>query len=307
MQAGSNLRRVLESGRFAITAEIRPPKHADGSAIRNHAATLRGFVDSINVADNPSAQVRLSSVAAGTILVNAGHDAVVHMSCRDRNRIGLQSDLLGAYALGVRNVLCLTGDHQRLGDHPTAKHVFDLDSVNLIAMVKQLRDGNKFLSGEECQAAPSFYIGCVANPFAEPSDYRVIRLEKKVEAGADFVQTQNVFDLARFAEFMAMVRARGLHKRVKILAGVTPVNSAQTAALLQQGTAGIPGSLVERLRVADNQQAEGIQICIEQIQYLKTVEGVAGVHILAPFAEEIVPNLAERAGLLPRPQFPALD
>ncbi len=304
MKSGSNLERVLEAGHFAVTAEIGPPKHADGGVIRSRGEQLRGYADAFNLTDNQAAVVRLSSIAAGAILVQQGQDPVIQMTCRDRNRIGLQSDLLGAYALGVRNVLCLSGDHQRFGNHPTAKNVYDLDSINLIQMVKQLRDEKRFLSGEECKIEPRFYIGCAANPFADPFEFRVMRLEKKIAAGADFVQTQCVFDMERFERFMEMVRERGLHKRAKILAGVMPVKSAKAAAFMQQHVAGmmVPDAMVERLKKAEDEKAEGLQLCIEQIKHLKTIEGVAGVHIMTLMWEEMVPFIVEQAGLLPRPE-----
>jgi methylenetetrahydrofolate reductase (NADPH) len=309
LKSRSNLERVLTTGGFAVTTEITPPKHSNGSRVAEIGKRMQGYVDSFNLTDNPAGVVRMSSLAASVILVQQGQDPVLHMTCRDRNRIGLQSDLLGAYALGVRNVLCLTGDHQRLGNHPTAKGVYDLDSINLICMVKQLRDKQRFMCGEECEVAPSFYIGCAANPFAGPFEYRVVRLEQKVKAGADFVQTQSVFDLEQFERFMEMVRARGLEQRVKIIAGVMPLTSAKEAAILQKIKPGmsIPDSIIARLENSADQKSEGLQICIEQIQFLRNLAGVAGIHIMARECEELVPFLVEAAGLLPRPQFLPAD
>ncbi|MBM7855631.1 methylenetetrahydrofolate reductase (NADPH) [Desulfohalotomaculum tongense] len=301
MKSGSNLEKVLSQGRFAVTAEIGPPKHASAEGIINTAKILKGYVDAVNITDNQTAIVRLSSIAAGVHLYNAGVEPVIQVTCRDRNRIAMQSDLLGAYSLGMRNVLCLSGDHQKFGNHPQAKNVYDIDSIQLINMVRGMRDDKKFQCGEEIkQHEPRYFIGAVANPFADPFEYRVMRLEKKINAGADFIQTQSIFDMQRFEKFMDMVRRRGLHKKVHIIAGVTPLKSARAAKFIQQRVAGmlVPDEIIERMEKAEDQKAEGIKICIEQVQHLKTIEGVAGIHIMAINWEDVVPEIVEKAGLV---------
>lgn len=303
MKARSRLEAILNQGPFAVTAEVGPPKSCDGDVIRRHGERLRGYVDAFNVTDNQTAIVRLSSLASAGLLVQMGLEPVMQMTCRDRNRIGLQSDLLGAAALGIKNVLCLTGDHQSFGNHPTAKNVFDLDSIQLIQTLKLMRDEGRFLCGETMKVRPEFYIGCVANPFADPFEFRVTRLEKKVQAGADFVQTQAILDLERFSRFMELVCARGLDQRVKILAGLMPVKSARMARYMQQNVAGmmVDEAICRRLEQADDVQEEAVQIVVEQIQVVRRIKGVAGVHLMAVAWEEIIPVIIERAGLLPRP------
>lgn len=303
MKTSSRLERILNSGEFVVTAEVGPPKSCDGEVIRRHGENLRGYVDAFNVTDNQTAIVRMSSLAAAAILVQLGLEPVMQMTCRDRNRIGLQSDLLGAAALGIKNVLCLTGDHQSFGNHPTAKNVFDLDSIQLIRMVKLMRDEGRFLCGEEMKVRPQVFIGCVANPFADPFEFRVTRLEKKVEAGADFVQTQAVLDLERFSRFMDLVCARGLHERVKILAGLMPIKSARMARYMQKNIAGmmVDEDICRRLERAEDVKEEAVRIVVEQIEQVRRIKGVAGVHLMAVAWEEIIPVIVERAGLLPRP------
>lgn len=299
----SKLERLLREGKFVVTAEIGPPKHASAEGIRRHAALLKDWVDAVNITDNQTAIVRLSSLAAGVHCLQMGVEPILQMTVRDRNRIALQSDLLGAYSLGIRNVLCLSGDHQSFGNHPTARNVFDIDSIQLIAMVKKMRDEKQFLCGEEIKEhEPRFFIGAVANPFADPFEFRVLRLEKKINAGAQFIQTQCIFDLERFDRWMAMVRERGLHKRAAILAGVTPLKSVGAARYMQQAVSGmiVPDDLIARLKKAADAKAEGVEICVEQIKYLRTVEGVAGIHIMAVMWEEIVPTILEKAGLRSR-------
>ncbi|MEW6308347.1 MAG: methylenetetrahydrofolate reductase [Bacillota bacterium] len=302
MISGSRLERVLASGNFAVTSELGPPKSASAKGVTKHAAMLKDCSDGQNLTDNQTAIVRLSSIAAAVHVLAAGGDPIIQMTCRDRNRIALQSDLLGAASLGVKTVLCLTGDHQSFGNHGTAKNVFDLDSIQLIAAVKGLRDDKRFLCGEECKVEPKLFIGCAENPFADPFEFRVMRLEKKARAGADFVQTQAVFDVPRFAQWMEGVRSAGLHKRIHILGGVIPVKSA--AALKYMATVPgmrIPAQLVKRMEGAADPEQEGVALCVEIIQQLRQIEGVAGVHIMAVYWETIVPEIVARAGLLPRP------
>lgn len=309
MKADSNLERVLRAGQFALTAELGPAKSADAKAIVKKCEYLKGKVDAVNITDNQTAIVRLSSIAGGVLALQQGLEPVVQMTCRDRNRIAMQSDILGAYALGIKNLLCLTGDHQQFGNHPTAKNVFDLDSIQLVQMVKMMRDEKKFLCGEEIRNTPKapiveprMFIGAAANPFGDPFPVRVVRLAKKIKAGADFIQTQCIYDLERFRAWMDQVRDRGLHEKVFILAGVTPLKSAGMARYMRDQVPGlrVPEAIVKRMEQAQDPQEEGIAICVEQIEELKEMPGIAGVHLMAIEWEQKVPIIAERAGLLPR-------
>lgn len=304
MKSGSNLERVLSSGEFAVTAELGPPKSADGEVIRHKADILKGFADAVNITDCQTAIVRLSSIAAAGILVGYGLEPVVQMTCRDRNRIAIQSDLLGAAALGAKNLLCLTGDHQKFGNHPEAKGVFDLDSLQLIAMVKAMRDEKKFLNGEEMEDEPRFFVGAAENPFADPFEIRAPRLSKKVDAGADFIQTQIVFNVDKFSAWMKEVCKLDLHKKTYILAGVSPIKSVGMARYMKNHVPGmdVPDEIIERMKSAEDPKAEGIEICVDIIKQVKEIEGVAGVHIMAIEWEEAVPQIAKKAGLLPRPK-----
>jgi methylenetetrahydrofolate reductase (NADPH) len=301
----SKLHQALEEGHFAVTAEIGPPKHASAQGLKHHARMLESCVEAANITDCQTAIVRLSSIAAGVHVLGCGVEPIVQMTCRDRNRIAIQADLLGAYSLGMRNLLCLAVDHQSFVNHPTPRNVYDLDSIQLISLMRRMRDESKFFCGEEIkESQPAFYIGAVANPFADPFEFRVDRLEKKIEAGSQFIQTQCVFDLERFERFMELVRARGLDQRAHILAGVTPLKSWRAAKYLQTGVSGmiVPEALVERLKKAEDPKKEGIAACVEQIRQIKeNIKGVHGVHIMAIAWEEAVPEIAERAGLLPRP------
>ena len=305
MKAGSNLEKVINSGQFAVTGELGPPKSADVSMIKEHAEAMRNYVDAFNITDNQTAIVRTSSIGVAGVLLQMGLEPVVQMTVRDRNRIALQGDLLGAVALGVKNVLCLSGDHQKFGNEPGAKGVYDIDSMQLLKGFKDIRDEGKFIGGDELEAPLSVYLGAVANPFADPFEYRVDRLEKKVEAGASFIQTQCIFDIDRFKRWMELVRERGLHKKVAILGGVTPIKSLGAARYMKNYVSGItvPDELIERLQGAEKKKEEGLNICIETIQQLKEIEGVAGAHIMAIAWEEVVPEIVERAGLYPRPKL----
>ena len=300
----SRLQEVLDDGRFAVTAELGPPKGGDVEAVRRKAEYLNGVVDAVNVTDNQTAVVRMSSIATCAILIDLGIEPVMQMVCRDRNRIALQSDILGAYALGIHNMLCLSGDHQRFGNHPEAKNVFDLDSVQLIQAAKAMRDEKKFISGDEFDGALNMFIGAAANPFADPFEFRVRRLAKKVAAGAQFIQTQCVYDLKKFRKWMDMVRDVGLHEKTHILAGITPLKSDGMARYMRDHVAGIdvPDELIRRLRSAVKGEAaeEGISIAVETIEEMKRVEGVHGVHLMAIEWERKVPEIVERAGLLSR-------
>jgi methylenetetrahydrofolate reductase (NADPH) len=303
MKAGSNLEKVLDAGHFAVTAEIGPPKSANPESVRHHARMLKGYADAFNLTDNQTAIVRLSSLASAVICLQEGVEPVMQMTCRDRNRIALQSDLLGASALGIKNVLCLTGDHQTFGNEKGAKNVYDIDSIQELLIFKKMRDEKKICGGEELEEAPKVFLGAAENPFADPFEFRVTRLAKKVNAGADFIQTQAIYDMERFEKWMEGVRERGLDKKVHILAGVIPLKSVGAARYMKNKVSGmiVPDSIIDRMRKAKDPKAEGVKICIEQIEYLKTVKGVHGVHIMAIAWEEIVPEIVKQAGLYPRP------
>ena len=303
----SRLKDVLERGEFAVTGECGPPKGADPEIILEKAELLRGNVDALNVTDNQTAIVRMSSMVACGLLKTAGLDPVLQMVVRDRNRIALQSDILGASALGIRNVLCLSGDHQIFGNQPEALGVFDLDSIQFVQTVKTMRDEGTILGGDVLNKPPEIFIGAAANPFADPMDFRVIRLAKKIKAGADFIQTQCIYNLERFESWMAMARERGLTEKTFILGGVTPIKSAGMAKYMKNKVPGmdVPDEIIKRMEGVpkDKQREEGIRICVETIQRLKEIPGVKGVHIMAIEWEEAVGEIAERAGLLPRPVF----
>lgn len=309
MKSKSNLEKVLESGKFAVTGEIGPPASADAEVIKKKAKILKGYVDAANVTDGQTAVVRLSSWASCLIAKEVGIDPIVQMTCRDRNRIALQMDILGIAALGLNNVLCLTGDHQVFGNHPTAKGVYDLDSIQLIHVVKTMRDEKKFQCGDTMAVEPRLFIGAAENPFADPFEYRVPRLAKKVAAGADFIQTQIIYNIEKFAKWMESVRDTGLDKKVKILAGVAPIKSVGAGRYMQTKVPGmdVPEKIITQLKAVPKEQVakEGIKQCVEIINQIKEIKGVAGIHLMAIEWEEAVPEIVERAGLLPRPQFSA--
>jgi len=307
MKTKSNLERVLEAGHFAVTGELGPPQSADPEVIRRKAKILKGNVDATNVTDGQTAVVRMASWAACVLAKEEGLDPVVQMTCRDRNRIALQMDVLGIGALGINNLLCLTGDHQKFGNHPDAKGVYDLDSIQFVNTAKQMRDERKFQCGDEMTVGPQLFIGAACNPFAAPFEFRVVRLAKKVAAGADFIQTQLIYNVDKFAEWMKRVRDRGLHERVKILAGVGPIKSVGAAKYMKTRVPGmdVPDSIIERLQGVPKDQVskEGIKLCVDIINQVRQIEGVAGIHIMAIEWEEAVPEILEAAGLLPRPKF----
>jgi methylenetetrahydrofolate reductase (NADPH) len=307
MTSESHLEKMLEQGKFAVTSECGPPRGADAEVIKKKGALLKGTVDAINVTDNQTSVVRMSSLSSCVLLQQIGLEATLQMVTRDRNRIAIQSDILGAAALGINNILCLSGDHQKFGDHSTAKNVYDIDSIHLIQTVKHMRDEGKFLGGEELKGIPKLFIGAAANPFADPFESRVVRLAKKVAAGVQFIQTQCIFNLERFAQWMEQVRDRGLDERVHILGGVTPMKSVGMANYMKNMVPGmdVPDTLIARIKGVekDKRAEEGVKIAVETIQQLKEMEGVHGVHIMAIEWEEMVPRIAEEAGLLPRPQL----
>lgn len=306
MKTDSKLEKILAAGHLAVTGECGPPRGCQPDKVREKAKYLEGVVDAVNITDNQTAMVRMSSFAASVIVKQQGLNPLLQMVSRDRNRLSMQADIIGAYSLGIDTMLCLSGDHTRFGDHPMALNVHDLDSVQMIKMVKDMRDEGKFQGGAEIKGAPKMFIGAAANPFADPFELRVMRLAKKINAGADFIQTQCIFNVPKFEQWMEGVRKMGLHKKTYILAGVTPMKSVGAARFMQKKVPGmdVPQELVDRMAsVPKEQQAEeGVKICVETIQRLKQVEGVAGFHIMAIEWEEKVPEICERAGLLPRPQ-----
>jgi len=305
--SGSNLEKVLKSGQFAFTGELGPPRGTDAEEVREKSKFLKGNVDSVNITDNQTAVVRMSSWAASLIAIQEGIEPNYQMVCRDRNRLAMQADILGGSALGIRNMLCLSGDHQQFGDHPDAKGVFDIDSIQLIAMVKQMRDEGRFLSGNDIHQPPKMFIGAASNPFAEPYEWRVHRLAKKIEAGADFVQTQCIYNMERFRQFIHMANEEGLTEQVYILAGVTPMKSVGMARYMKTKVPGmdVPDGIIDRLKGVDKNKVadEGIKIACEQIEEFKEMKGVHGVHLMAIEWEHKVPEIAEQAKVLPRPVF----
>jgi methylenetetrahydrofolate reductase (NADPH) len=306
LKSGSNLEKVLKAGHFAFTGECGPPKGADDKHLREKVAHLKGNVDAVNITDNQTAVARMSSLAASTILIQEGVEPNFQMVCRDCNRLAITSNILGAYALGVRNMLCLSGDHQKFGNHPEAKNVYDIDSMQLIALVRKMRDEGKFLNDEEIEGAPKMFIGAAANPFADPYEYRVYRLANKIAAGADFIQTQCIYNMDKFRDFMKKAVDMGLTEKCYILAGVTPMKSVPMARYMSKMVPGmdVPDSLIKRLKDAGkgNAAEEGIKFALEQVEEFKEMEGVAGVHMMAIEWEHKMPEIAERAGVLPRPK-----
>ncbi|MFN8480745.1 MAG: methylenetetrahydrofolate reductase [Kouleothrix sp.] len=300
----SRLERVLRSGRFAVTAELDAPDSADPADVYKNALVLAEVCDAINATDGSGANCHMSSLSCCALLTRAGYEPVLQVSCRDRNRIAIQGDLLGAAALGVRNVLCLTGDDVTNGDQPEAKRVFDFDSIQLLQVARTMRDTGVFLSGRKLSTPPRLFLGAAENPFAPPYDWRPRRLAKKVAAGAQFIQTQYCFDVPMFERFMRGVRDLGLHERVFMLVGVGPLRSVKAAEFMRTRVPGvwIPGAIMERLKKTPpkQQREEGIQICVEIIQQVRQIAGVHGVHVMAYRQEETVAEIIQRAGLFPR-------
>lgn len=304
-KSDSRLERVLRSGRFAVTAELNPPDSADPEDVYRAALVLAGVCDGINAVDASGAHCHMSSVAICALLTRAGYDPVFQVSCRDRNRIAIQGDLLGAAAMGVGNVLFITGDDVTVGDQPEAKRVFDFDSIQALQTAKIMRDEAMFLSGRKLTTPPRLFLGAAANPFVPPYDWRPLRLAKKIAAGADFIQTQYCFDVPRLAAYMKQVRDMGLHEKVFILVGVGPLRSERAAEFMRRNVPGvvIPDAVIERLRQTPQKQkrAEGKRICVEIIRQIREIDGVAGIHVMAYRQEELVAEIIEEAGLLPRP------
>ena len=306
MKSGSNLEKVLKAGHFAFTGEVGPPRGTDVEAVKKKAGYLKGKVDSVNITDNQTAMVRMSSWAASMILLSEGLEPNYQMVCRDRNRLAMQSDILGASAHGIKNMLCLSGDHQQFGDHPQAKGVFDIDSMQLINMVKNMRDDGKFLGGADIDSPPEIFIGAAANPFADPFEWRVHRLAKKINAGADFIQTQCIYNMEKMREWIKQANDMGLTEKVYILAGVTPMKGLGMARYMKNNVPGmdVPDETINRLKGVDKkkQADEGIKMACEQIEEFKEMKGVAGVHLMAIEWEHRVPEIAELAKVLPRPK-----
>ncbi len=302
----SKLEKILAAGHLAVTSECGPPRGSDPDVITQKAELIRDHVDAINITDNQTSVTRLCSLAACIRLKLLGLDPVLQMVTRDRNRIALQSDILGAASFDIYNILCLSGDHQSFGDSPQGQNVHDLDSMQLIQTVRHMRDEGKFLGGDEIRRPPQMFVGAAANPFADPFEIRVPRLAKKIAAGAEFIQTQCIYNLDKFETWMKMARDRGLHEKVYILAGLTPLKSAGMARYMKNRVPGmdVPDDIVKRMADTpkEKQAEEGINICVESIQRLKEIEGISGFHIMAIEWEEKVSEIVERAGLHPRPE-----
>jgi len=299
----SNLQKVLEAGHFSVTSEVGPPMSADADFVRNLSKDIAGLVDAANVTDCQAAVVRMSSVAASYLALQEGVEPILQMTCRDRNRIAIQSDLLGAYALGIKNLLILSGDHQCVGNHPQSKNVFDVDSIQLLKAMNDHMENGVFIGGSKSKMPAQFFLGATANPFADPEEMQLIRLEKKLNAGARFIQTQAVYNIDRFNSWMEKVRDRGLHERAYILAGIV-VNKSQKSIEITATVPGmdIPEVLIDRMRDAEDKQAEGLAIALELIKDIRKVEGIKGLHIMAIGWDAIVPELLNKAGFLPRPE-----
>ncbi|MHC4176528.1 MAG: methylenetetrahydrofolate reductase [Planctomycetota bacterium] len=312
MQAESNLQRVLSAGHFAVTAEVGPPRGPDPEVVREKANLVRAVADAYNVTDNQTAVVRMSSIAGAKILLDEGLEPVMQMTCRDRNRIAIQSDLLGAWALGIRNCLSISGDHQKAGGggklkgHPGSKNVYDVDSIQLLSILKGLRDDAVQQGGDSIKPAAPFFIGAAWTPLAPPEDFRIVRLAKKIEAGADFIQTQAVYDVPRFAEAVKKAAKLGLTEAAAILPGIIVPRSAGMLRYMNANVPGVevPEDLVKRMKSARHARQEGIDISVELIDALRQIPGIRGVHLQAIESEELLGEVAERAGLLPRPEVP---
>ena len=304
-KSGGHLERILRQGHFAITAELTPPDSANPQQVFDEAAMLAPAVDAFNATDGSGAHCHMSSISICSLLTRAGHPMVMQVSCRDRNRIAIQGDVLGGAAMGVSNVLCLSGDDVTVGDQPEAKRVFDFDSIQLLRTIRIMRDKGKFLSGRKLIEPPRLFLGAASNPFAPPYDWRPLRLANKIEAGADFIQSQYCFDVPMFSRFMQKIRDLGLHDLIYFLVGVGPLRSVKAAEYMRTKVPGvhIPDAIVERLRrtPANRQREEGKRICLEIIEQVREIEGVAGLHIMAYKQQDIVPEIIEEAGMLPRP------
>ena len=302
----SKLEKILAAGHLAVTSECGPPRGSDPEVIIKKAEMIKDHVDAINITDNQTSVTRMCSLAACIRLKLMGLEPVLQMVTRDRNRIALQSDILGAASFDINNILCLSGDHQSFGDCAQGQNVHDIDSIQLVQTVRHMRDEGKFLGGDDINRPQKMFVGAAANPFADPFEIRVPRLAKKVAAGVEFIQTQCIYNLDKFEQWMKMVCDRGLHEKVNILAGMTPMKTAGMAKYMKNRVPGmdVPDEVVKRLADTpkEKQSEEGIKICIEAIQRLKEIEGVRGFHVMAIEWEEKVPEIVEKAGLYPRPE-----
>jgi 5,10-methylenetetrahydrofolate reductase len=311
MKSGSRLEKVLAQGHFAVTAELGPPMSSDTQVIARKVELLRNTADGYNITDNQTAVVRMSSIAASALCVKEGLEPIMQMVCRDRNRIAMQSDILGAVALGIRNCLCLSGDHQSFGKagkllgHPGAKNVYDIDSINLIAMLRKMRDEHKFQGGDPIKSDVPLFIGAAWTPLGDPVDFRVIRLGKKIQAGADFIQTQAVYDVERFSDAMKRVRERGFHEKTAILVGIIAPKSAAMLNYMNTSVAGVsvPQALIERMAKAENPKEEGVRIAVELINDIRGIEGVRGVHVQPIEWESVMKDIVTKTKLFPRPEI----
>ncbi len=307
LKTPSKLEKILAKGHLAVTSECGPPRGSDPETITTKANLIKDYVDAVNITDNQTSVTRLCSLAACIHLKTMGLEPVLQMVTRDRNRIALQSDILGAASFDIHNILCLSGDHQSFGDNPQGQNVHDLDSMQLIQTVRHMRDEGKFLGGNDIDRPPQMFVGAAANPFADPFEIRIPRLAKKIAAGAEFIQTQCIYNLEKFELWMEMARDRGLHEKIHILAGLTPLKSAGMARYMKKRVPGmdVPDEIIKRMADTpkEKQAEEGIKICVESIQRLKEVEGVRGFHIMAIEWEEKVPEITESAGLYPRPKI----
>jgi 5,10-methylenetetrahydrofolate reductase len=298
--SGGRLERVLRQGRFAVTAELNPPDSADPRDVYDRALVLSEVCDAINATDASGANCHMSSVGICSLLTRAGYAVIMQISCRDRNRIAIQGDVLGAAAMGVQNILCLTGDGVQAGDQPAAKPVFDFDSTSLLECIRGMRDKGVFLSGRKLTTPPRVFLGAAANPFAPPYEYRPVHIAKKIAAGAQFIQTQYCFDVPLLRKFMDKVREQGLHKKAFFLVGVGPLPSAKTARWMKNNVPGvhIPEAILERMEKAKDQRAEGKQLAVDLIQEIKEIDGVSGVHVMAYRQEEFVNEIIQASGVM---------
>ncbi len=298
--SGGRLERILRSGRFAVTAELNPPDSADPRDVYDRALVLSEVCDAINATDASGANCHMSSVGICSLLTRAGYAVIMQISCRDRNRIAIQGDVLGAAAMGVQNILCLTGDGVQAGDQPAAKPVFDFDSTSLLDCIRGMRDRRQFLSGRKLTTPPQVFLGAAANPFVPPLEYRAQHIAKKIAAGAQFIQTQYCYDVPLLRKFMEKVREQGLHEKAFFLIGVGPLPSAKTARWMKNNVPGvhIPEPVLERIEKAKDQKAEGKQLCIDLIQEISEIEGVAGVHVMAYRQEEYVNEIIQASGVM---------
>ena len=302
----STLEKILKAGHLGVTSECGPPRGSIAEEVKEKGMMIKDHVDAVNVTDNQTAMTRMSSLAACVHLKLMGIEPVLQMVTRDRNRVALQSDILGAASFGINNILCLSGDHQSFGDCAQGQNVHDLDSMQLVQTVRHMRDEGKFLGGDDIKCPPKLFVGAAANPFADPFEIRVPRLAKKINCGAEFIQTQCIYNLDKFKEWIRRARDRGLTEQTYIMAGMTPMKSVGMAKYMKSKVPGmdVPDEIIKRLAGVEKgkQAQEGIDICVEHIQELKEVEGVSGFHVMAIEWEEKVPEIVERAGLYPRPQ-----